>query len=47
MYKTFNPYMSVESVGHQFKLAIRRDKRNSTVILKSGQADTLVKFNIL
>lgn len=38
--------MCIKSVGHEFKFTIRRYEGDGTVILKSGQADTLVEFHI-
>ena len=39
-------YMSVKSVRHELKFSIGWDEWNSAIILKSGQADTLVELNI-
>ena len=49
MFKTqiiLEAYMSVKSVWHELKFSIRRDEWNGTIILKSGQADTLVELNV-
>jgi len=37
-------YVGAETVGHEFKLAIGRYKRDSSVVLKTRQTDTLVEF---
>ena len=39
-------YVSVESVWHEFKFSIGWDEWNGAIILKSGQADTLVELNV-
>ena len=39
-------YMSVKSVWHELKFSIRWDEWNGAIILKSGQADTLVELNV-
>ena len=44
--RSLKSYVSVKSVGHQFKFPIWRNERNSAIILKSGQTHTLVKFHI-
>ena len=38
--------MSVESIGHEFKLSVRRDEGDCSVILKAGQTHTLVELGI-
>ena len=51
LYDTLHPDerldVSVESVAHQFKLSIRRNEGDGSVILKPGQSDTLVELHIL
>lgn len=38
--------MSVEAVGHELKLSIRRDEGDCAVVLEARQTDTLVKLHI-
>ena len=38
--------MSVEAIGHELKLSIRRDEGDRAVVLKARQADTLVELHI-
>lgn len=40
-------YMGVQTIWHQFKLSIRGNVGDCTVIFKSWQAHTLMKFDIL
>mmetsp|Transcript_20800 Transcript_20800/g.61968 ORF Transcript_20800/g.61968 Transcript_20800/m.61968 type:complete len:308 (-) Transcript_20800:8-931(-) len=37
----------VQSIAHELEFAIRRDERDGAVVLEAGQADTLVKFDVL
>lgn len=39
--------LGIESVGHQLKFSVWRDKGNGPVILKPGESDTLMKLDIL
>lgn len=43
---TYSTHMSVEAVGHEFKLSIGRDEGDCAVVLKARQTDTLVKLDI-
>mmetsp|Transcript_32678 Transcript_32678/g.101141 ORF Transcript_32678/g.101141 Transcript_32678/m.101141 type:complete len:86 (-) Transcript_32678:857-1114(-) len=47
---SLNPYewfdLRGKSVGHEIKLTIGWDKRNGAVVLKTSQADTLMKFDV-
>lgn len=39
--------MGVEAVGHELKLAVRRDEGDGAVILKAGQPHALVELHVL
>ena len=39
--------LSVEAVGHELKLPIRRDEGDGPVVLKAREADTLVELDVL
>lgn len=39
--------LSVESVRHEFELAVGRDERDGPVVLEPRQADALVEFHVL
>lgn len=45
--ETGSTHVSVEAIGHELKLSIRRNKGDSAVVLKARQTDTLVKLDIL
>lgn len=40
-------HVSVDAVGHEFRLSVRRDEGDGTVTLETGQTNTLVKLNVL
>lgn len=50
LYLTLDPDqwldLSGQTIGHQFKVAIWRDKGNGAVVLESREADTLVEFHV-
>lgn len=39
--------MSVEAVGHELKLSVRRNEGDGAVVLKARQTHALVKLDIL
>jgi hypothetical protein len=38
--------LRVQAIGHQLKLAVRRDERNSAIVFKSGEPNALVELHI-
>lgn len=40
-------HVSVDAVGHEFRLSVRRDEGDGAVTLETGQTNTLVKLNVL
>jgi len=50
-YSGLDPYQRLhrlrKAIRHQFKLAVRGDKRDCSIVLKSRQPDTLMKLDVL
>jgi hypothetical protein len=40
-------YMTCQSIGHQFEVAIGRNERDRAVVLEARQSNALMKFDIL
>lgn len=40
-------YLCVQAIGHKLKISIRWNERDGAVIVKTGQAHTLVELDIL
>lgn len=39
--------MSVEPIGHELELSVRRDERDGAVVLEAREANTLVELDVL
>lgn len=40
-------HLGIEAVAHELKLAIWRDEGDRSIVLESGQSNTLVKLDVL